>query len=199
MSKTTKVITASIISLVVIFILIMTWFYPFSIFSVYKTYSYSPDPVMVGEYVRDINDFEEKLENDLKDLYSNQDFDLTLDRSQYIFPFFKQDWLLSKDPLKMKKSDLDNLLFDVENTRDNLLDLVEKVDYSIESKNYLMQSIRDILALEKDLLNLKNNSFASKKDLRIQFHNLHVSYMNSFMMFSSFYDASRDERLALLK
>lgn len=183
------------VGLMILFVLIMTWLYPYSIFSLHKTYYYNPDPVMVDGYVRDLNEFKESFESDMEGIYTEGTSDLTVDRAQYILPLFEQDWLVSKNTLKMKKADLEKMLFEVKNTIDTLMSLVKQVDYSSEQRQYLISSIENIISLEEFLTDLKTNSFDSRKSLRIQFHNLHGEFMSNFMMFTTFYEIVQDERL----
>ncbi|GIN84444.1 hypothetical protein J6TS2_08300 [Heyndrickxia sporothermodurans] len=53
-----KGIVLGLVSLIVIFILLMTWLYPYSFFSVYKTVSYKSDPLVIKQYVKDLKDFQ---------------------------------------------------------------------------------------------------------------------------------------------
>ncbi|SDK36785.1 hypothetical protein [Sediminibacillus albus] len=196
MTTITKRIIVGAVSFIVIFILAMTWFYPYSIFSLHKTYNYQPDPVMVDGYLKDVKEFKETFAKDLEEMESERPVDLTVERTQYVLPLFEQDWLISKDKLKMGKEDLDYMLSEVKSIRDTLLSMVEQGDYSKEQRGYLVLSIESLLSLEESIVDFQSSSFGSRKTLRIQFHNLHVAFMNNFMMFTTFYEVSQNEERA---
>ncbi|MGP4108489.1 hypothetical protein [Virgibacillus sp. L01] len=193
MTNKMKKIIISLVGLFVFFILIMTWFYPYSIFSIHKSYSFTPDPVVVEGYVKDLNEFKSSYEKDLEELRTNSTIDLTTDQTQHLLPLFEQDWLLSKEPVKLSMGDLGNILFQVKNARKTLLELVAKEDYKKEQRRYLVDSIESLLSLEGKIVDIKTGKAESRKTLKIQFGNLHVSFLNNFMMFEIFYERSRNE------
>ncbi|WP_017382051.1 hypothetical protein [Paenisporosarcina sp. TG-14] len=193
MTNKTKKIIISLVGLFVFFILIMTWFYPYSVFSIHKSYSFTPDPVVVDGYVKDLNEFKSSYEKDLEELRTDSTIDLTTDRTQYLLPLFEQDWLLSKEPVKLSMDDLDNILLQVKNARKTLLKLLANEDYKKEQRRYLVDSIRNILSLEEEIVDIKTGKAESRKTLKIQFSNLHGSFLNNFLMFEIFYERSRNE------
>lgn len=193
MANKTKKMMISFIGLFAIFILAITWFYPFSMFSIYKNYSFTPDPVVVDEYVRDLSEFKISYEKDLEESTTEEYIDFTTDRTQYILPLFEQDWLVSKEPIKMSMKDLSNILFEVKNIRNSLLGFLAKEDYPEEQRQYLINSIKSILSLEEDIVSIKTGKAESRKTLKIQVGNLHTSFIDNFMMFEIFYDSIRNE------
>lgn len=193
MANKTKKIFISLIGLFIIFILVMTWFYPFSMFSIYKNYPFTPDPVVVDQYVRDLNEFKISYEKKLEESTAEKYIDLTIDRTQYLLPLFEQDWLVSKEPVKISMDDLSSILFEVKNIRNSLFELLAKEDYPEEQRQYLVNSIKSILRLEEDIVDIKTGKAESRKTLRIQFGNLHTSFINNFMMFEIFYERTRNE------
>ncbi|WP_026569232.1 hypothetical protein [Sediminibacillus sp. JSM 1682029] len=190
MTNRTKRIIAGAIGLIILYILTMTWFYPYSIFSLHKSYAYKPDPVMVDGYLEDVEEFNDVFGKDLEELESETPIDMTVERTQYILPLFEEEWLVSKNTHKMKEEDLETMLFEVRNARETLLSLVEQGDYSKEQRGYLVLSIESLLSLEESIVDFQNSSFTSRKTLKMQFHNLHVGFMNNFMMYRTFYEVS---------
>jgi hypothetical protein len=87
--KTMNRIFLILVGFFVIFFIVMTWFYPFSFFSIHKSYTYSADPVVVKEYVQDLKKFKKSNDLFVKD-------NLTTNRVQYILHMYEQNWLLSK-------------------------------------------------------------------------------------------------------
>jgi hypothetical protein len=184
-----------IVSLVVVFILTMTWFYPYSSFSINKAYTYKPDPFVVDQYTKEVQSFKETFEKDFKTVTSTTPIDYTVNITQYILPLFEQKWLLSNKPLSIKKSDLEEMLFDVKNTRDTLLSLLEKEDYTSDERYYLVMNIKGLLKLEESIVNIQTRNDFTRKDLRILLHNLNVYYMSNFDSFTTFYTIYQDEEL----
>lgn len=193
MTKKTKKITLSLTGLVVLFILFMTWFYPYSVFSITKSYSFTPDPVVVEGYEENLNEFKSSFEKDLTEMEAASTRDLTIDRTQYVLPLFEQDWLRSKEPVNLSLDDLDYILLEVRGARITLLELSAAEDYTKESRRNLVDSIQSLLWLEEQIEEIKTGKAESRKTLNIQFVNLHMSFLNNFMMFSIFYEISRSE------
>ena len=82
------------IVLIMLFIAIMTWFYPFSPFSIHQSYIYKPGEVLYGHdktYKDILNEFKKSYEKDLNDDLKSNDTNFTVDRTQYILPIFEQD------------------------------------------------------------------------------------------------------------
>ncbi|MRH42589.1 hypothetical protein GH741_07815 [Aquibacillus halophilus] len=193
MTNTVKKIVIGLVGLFVIVILIMTWFYPYSIFSISKSYSFTPDSVVADEYLKDLNEFKNTYEKDLEELTTDRNIDLTTDRTQYLLPLYEQDWLVSTEPLKMSMEDLDEILFEVKNNRKILLELLGREDYTKEHRQYLINNLESLLSLEEEIIDIKTEKAESLKTLKIQFGNLHGSFVNNFMMFEIFYERFQGE------
>src|SRR5690606_21410411 len=153
----------SFIAIIIIIILFMTSFYPFSNYSMYQSYNYKPDSVMVAGYLEELNEFKTSLEKDLE--HENQEKDgyinFTVDRTQYILSLFDQDWLVSKEPVRISKRDIEDMLFKVGNVRETLLDLIAREDYTVEQRDYLVSTIKNILYIEDQLHVLKEGKGTS--------------------------------------
>lgn len=193
MTKKTKKIILSLAGVAVLFLLFMTWFYPYSVFSITKSYSFTPDPVVIDGYEEDLNEFKSSFEEDLAEMEEADPIDLTTERTQYVLPLFEQDWLLSKEPVNFSLDDLDHILLEVRGARITLLELSAAEDYAKESRQNLVDSIQSLLWLEEQIEEIKTGKAQSRKTLDIQFRNLHTSFLNNFMMFSIFYEISRNE------
>lgn len=193
MTNKTKKIIVSLVGLFVFFILLMTWFYPYSFISIHKNYSFTPDPVVVDGYVKDLNEFKSSYEKDLDELTTGRNNDLTTDRTRYLLPLFEQDWLISKESVKMGVGDLGNILFEVKNARETLLGLLTQEDYTQEQRLYLVNSIEILLLLEEDIVDIKTGKAESRKTLKTQISNLRVRFMSNFRMYESFYEMSQNE------
>ena len=180
--RTVKGIILGIVSSIVIFILIMTWFYPYSFFSVHKSVSYKPDPVVINEYVKDLKEF--------KDTYNKS---LAKDRSQNILTLYEQDWLVEKDPIKMNENEIDSILFKVNEAKNNSLKLIVQNDYTSEQRQYLVDVIKNLLSLEDLFLDIKNNKFETRSTLSTEFHNLQQDFINSFNLFKTFCEVSQSK------
>ncbi len=188
-----KRIIIGVVGLFIISFVIMTWFYPYSFVSVYKSYAFKPDPIVVDQYVNDLEEFKSSYQEDLDELTTESNYDLTIDRTQYLLPLFEQDWLVSKVPVKMSIDDLGEILFEVKNARKILLELIANEDYTQEQRHYLVNSIESLLSLEEEIVDIKTGIAESRKTLRIQFNNLHGSFLGNFMMFEIFYERSRKD------
>lgn len=188
-----KKIVISLVGLFVFFILTMTWFYPYSLMSIHKSYTFKPDPVVVDQYTKDLNEFKSSYEKDLEEQDEEVDIDLTIDRTQYMIPLFEQDWLISKEPVKISVEDLGNILFEVKNARKTLLGLLAQEDYTQNQKQDLIISIEGLLSLEEDIMEIQNAKAESRKTLKIQMNNLRGSFINNFMRYENFYERSQNE------
>ncbi|MFC9542139.1 hypothetical protein ACFTQ7_20015 [Lysinibacillus sp. NPDC056959] len=170
----------------------MTWFYPYSPFSVKKSYVYHPDKVLDDgkSYEAILSEFKESYQKDLNADIDNENPNLTINRTQYVLPIFEQDWLMSKDSIPFEAMKLDKMLLDVKQVREVLLELVVKEDYTSEERDYLVKNIKTLLSLEDSITQLKNDKYLSRRELKIQFHNLYVEFIHNFDLFVTFYERS---------
>ena len=168
----------------------MTWFYPYSPFSVKKSYVYHPDKVLYSSksYEAILSEFRESYQKDLNADIDNEYPNLTINRTQYVLPIFEQDWLMSKDSIPFDAMKLDKMFLDVKQVREVLLELVVQVDYTSEERDYLVNNIKTLLSLEDSITQLKNENYMSRQELKNQFHNLYVQYIHNFDIFVTFYE-----------
>lgn len=158
--------------------------YPFSILSIKKSITYNPDDIVVEEFLHNLNDFK-------GDYSREQQGDLTANRTQYILTMYEQKWISSKEPVKINVTDLDSMLLEVKSTRQTLMELAFQENYSTDTRILLKYTIESCLAIEDSILDLKNSQSHSRKTLVLQYQNLHVSFINNFNFFVSFYEEYR--------
>ncbi|MCD5324433.1 hypothetical protein LQ226_11770 [Pontibacillus sp. HN14] len=173
----------SLIGIMVLFLLIMTWFYPYSPFSLHKSFTYKPDQKVVQGYVKDIEEFKT----------FKKKVDGTTDQLRYVLETYEQDWLMSESSMKMDEQQLNLILFEVKETRQLLLDLVAQQDYTKEEKEYLIHTIQTLLTIEDSITNIKAQPMLSKGKLETQFDNLHQKFISSFFVFRSFYEVAHED------
>lgn len=165
----------SIIGLLLLGLLIITWLYPYSSISFIKSVSYDADNVIVEEYVEDLNEF--------KKTNPNPNF------LENVLPMYEQDWLITKKPIKIRYNDLDKILLKVEQAKNTLVEFSNQGDYSRYAEDFLKTNIDNCIAIEEEIKSIKESKKHSKKTLRRQFHNLQVSFINNFRIsFLSFYE-----------
>ncbi|MHA6252527.1 hypothetical protein [Oceanobacillus sp. CAU 1775] len=194
MPNKTRKYSTKLVAFFLFFILVMTWFYPFSIFSINKSYSFTADPVTVDEYTRELNEFITSFENDLEEAFGEDNINLTLDRTRYLASIFEQEWISSKDPIKMDLDMLSNNLDEVKSARNALLELIVREDYNYEQREYLVGSIDSLLSVEEQINKIKMSSFSTRSTLNRQFRNLHVSFISQLTFYEIFYEQVQNDR-----
>lgn len=181
--KRFKGIVLGLVCLIVIATLIVTWVYPFSLFSVHKSYTYIPDSSIVDSHVKSLNDF--------KKLYSKSNEDVTTKSTPAILQIYEQEWLVNKESVTMNEDKFDSILFKVKSARATLLRLTVQEKYTIEQRSYLLDCIKNMLSLEETILMIKNDKWEPRSTEQRRFHNLQSSFDSSFTLFVSFYELSQ--------
>ncbi|WP_153730277.1 hypothetical protein [Sporosarcina obsidiansis] len=182
--------------LVILFISVMTWYYPFSPFSIQKSYTYKPGTILYNDktYEELLNEFDETYKKELDQAFENHDeeIDLTVVRTEYILPIFKQDWLIGTDPVSINQNKLDNMLLDIKQSRDTLLSLIAEVDYTKEQRNYLLNSIQNLLRLEDSIRYLRDETYVSRKAVNNLIGTIRSDFRDSFRFYvDTFYESTR--------
>lgn len=95
------------LSLIVISILIVTWFYPFSPLSVYKNINYTTDSYSVKNHNSYLNDLQKLYDESSPD-------DVTTKFLQHLSGLYEQEWLVENGSFKMNKDVLAKMLFDIQ-------------------------------------------------------------------------------------
>ncbi|WP_261131720.1 hypothetical protein [Bacillus sp. Marseille-Q3570] len=178
-----KKITKDFFIFCIIIIAGITWFFPFSQLSIYKSFTYNPDPVVVEQYKDDLNRFKSKYNKNSR----NQN-DLTNERIQYIIEMYEEDSFLSDERSKITKHRLDSLLFEIVETRELLIELAFKESYERNADDFLRLLLEDTLALEEQIQNLIYSNSNSRFTLERQYSNLYMGFNRNLDLLASFYD-----------
>ncbi|MFC5465179.1 hypothetical protein [Lederbergia graminis] len=170
---------------VVLCLLTVIWLYPHSMFGENKTFAYNADDVIVEEFMEDLHNFKE-----INNIGSTRD--LASHRLQYVLPVYEQEWLTSKDAVKIKASDLEEMLKEVKSARNTMLELAFEENYSKYAKDFLKMNIKSWLTIEDMIVELTSSQH-SKKEKEILYHNLHVEFINNFRIsLQSFYEEAQE-------
>jgi hypothetical protein len=185
MEKKTAKILAIILGILAVTILSISWIYPYSTFSIHKSYNYKPDPVVTSGYVEDLNNFK----NTYEEISSKDGFNLTVSRTQYILPMFEQDWLINTDSVKMDDLKLEAIEMEVKKVRTLLLQLAFSEEYPADGKEQLGYTLNNVIALGdfiNDIQNRKANE--SRHILHNEYSNLQMNFVSTLMTFVTFYE-----------
>ena len=172
------------LSLIIISILIVTWFFPFSIVSVYQNINYTTD----SDSVRIHN----KYLGNLQKLYdeSSPD-DVSTVVLQNISPIYEQDWLVKNDTFKMNKDELAKMVMHMRNAREGLLNLTTQEEYSYEQRTDLVTIIENVMSMEELIKYIMEDRWENRTVVKRQLNNLHGAFTSSLMLFNSFYDSTQ--------
>ncbi|GEL76994.1 hypothetical protein [Tenuibacillus multivorans] len=141
--------------LLVIIILLLFPFYPYSIFDDQKSYSTNPDHISLDQYYNDLKEYMSSYEQVLDEPTTDETMESALNRTQFVIELIDQKLLVNKDPENIKIEVLDNILFEVRNTSMILIDLSTYGDYSRNQKQFLADSGQRLLLLEELINNIK--------------------------------------------
>ncbi|WP_408007907.1 hypothetical protein ACJROX_24920 [Pseudalkalibacillus sp. A8] len=186
MKKTTKKILIRFLIGCIIIIAGITWFFPFSQFSIYKSFSYNPDPVVVEQYNDDLDRFKKVYNKESRNQRNQRD--LTNNRIQYIIEMYEEDSFLSDKPSKITIHSLHSLLYNVVETRETLIELSFEETYEKDAKDFLRLHLEGVLALEEDIENIIQSTNNSRFTLQLQYSNLYMSFIGNLNFLESFYD-----------
>lgn len=175
----------------IIFVFTMTWFYPYSFFSLYKSYSWETYEIYSdGKSYNDILD--EFIAVHEADLITELDNDtlpnLTINHTVGLLDFFQQDWLLKEEPTRMNDAQLNDMAFYLQMAENNLLDLLVQVDFSTDGKSYLVQMLHHIDYMEKTISEIRQEDYYSRNDLRRNFNNIYGDMVFVLDLYKSFYE-----------
>lgn len=178
---------------IVLVIAFISWYYPLSLFSIHPSFTYHPGSGTHNgkTYEEEIGEFKAAYEKDLKKYLESDSYNPTVNRTQFILPIFEQEWLIGTDSKTIDKDKLDRMLFDLQQARNTLLNLVSEGDYSREERVYLVDSINNFLNLEETIRFIKNGKYFSRSDLQRMLGNLQGNFWASFDYYTTvFYDVS---------
>ena len=190
-----------IVITLVLLISIITWVYPYSKISVYKSYTYDKGLVLKDgkTYGEIVQKFKKRLEFDYEEIdhviqdrletdYEEIEHIRTVNSTHYILPLFEQDWYTKEDAVTIKKQDLEIMLAHVKNTKSTLLNLMQYEDYSSEATMYLIALIYGLNSMEEDIRLIQHEPFLSRGDISRSFRNLRENQRSLFYTFTVFYD-----------
>lgn len=167
-----------------IIISILTWIFPFSHISVYKSSHFTADSFEVDAYSKKLNEFKESFDENSTD-------DVTTKFTLAILPIFEEAWLVNKGTIKMNYDELDSILSNVGKAKSNLLILGLEEKYTEEQRLYLLNIIDSLDSLEETIESIMNEKWKTRSTLNIEFRNLHHAFFNCFNLFISFYQISQ--------
>ena len=179
--------------MIVLVIAFITWYYPLSFFSIHQSVTYHPGSNTHNgkTYEEEIGEFKAAYEEELKKDLESDNYNPTVNRTQFILPIFEQEWLIGTDSKTIDKDKLDRMLFDVQQARITLLHLITEGDYSRKERGYLVDSINNFLHLEEYIRFIRNGRHFSRSDLQRMLGNLQGYFWASFNNYTTvFYDES---------
>ena len=173
------------LSLIVIAILTVTWFFPFSIVSVYKNINYTTSSDSARVHI--------KYLDNLQKLYDESSpGDVTTLVLQNISQMYEQDWLVKNDTFKMNKNELAKMLMHMRNARERLLNLTAQEEYSMEQRADLLMVTENVLSMEDTIEGMMEDRWKNRTVVKRQFRILEDAFTSSLMLFNSFYDMAQD-------
>ena len=182
--KSVKFKVIGLLSLIIISILIVTWFFPFSIVSVYKNINITTDPYSARNHIEQLNNLQKLYDESSSD-------DVTTLVLQNISHMFEQDWLVKNDTFNMNKDELAKMLMGMRNAREGLLKLTMHEEYSYEQRSDLLMNIENVLAMENLIEGMMEDSWENRTVVKRQFRNLHGAFTSSLMLFTTFYSSTQ--------
>ncbi|GGF14330.1 hypothetical protein GCM10010954_11250 [Halobacillus andaensis] len=162
-----------------------SWVYPYSPISIHPSFTYEPDQVVVKEYAEDVTAFKDKFEEPLTTSASE---DLTAYRMQYVLKMYEQSWLLNTEGRNMTSEELDEILQYVKDARKVIIELAFQEDYSRNDRSNLRVLLEHNLTLEEEIQEIQQSVFHSQQTLDRQMGNLHMSFIQNFNFFTTFYE-----------
>lgn len=181
--KVTKSKIIGTLGIIVISILIITWFFPFSTVSVYKNIHYTSNSDDVKHHIQKLDDFQV-----LSDASSGGATTLVL---RNISSVYEQDWLVEDKTYKMNKDKLAKMLFDMQKSRNQLLSLTTQEEYTSYQRQSLLTLIENVMSMEELLESMMDASWDNRAVQKRQFRNLSDAYTSSLMLFNTFYDRTQ--------
>lgn len=181
MNKAMK-LTSVMAGLLIFCITAITWFYPLSFPSFYKSFDYTPDRDFTADYKKDLNRF--------KKVYEKHADDFTKRQTSAVLSFYEQDWVMQNKAVTINAGKLEQILDTTTIAREKLLRLTVREEFTQEARQYLLDSIRNLSSFEEAIKDIQNSEWESRGDLERYLKNLQGSFHNSFHLFSAFYETA---------
>lgn len=168
------------IGLIAVFCLAaVTWLFPFSFFSVYKSVTFKSDPIFIEDYQNEIEQF--------KKVHDREDRNKIKAHTNYLLDeLYSSDLAIAKN-VKVNRKNLDDALTTVRNMQTTLIRFSFDEELSEESREYLELSIYDSLHLQDDIRKIKGPNFYTRFELDKLIGNLQDRLKMSFDMYTHFY------------
>lgn len=181
------VMTAGIF--IILILAFMSWYYPLSPYSIHKSITYHPSAD--NTYEKEVSEFKLSYEQDLKNYLESESYNPTVNRTQFILPVFEQEWLISTDPQAINRDRLDRMLFEIEQTRNTLIDFVSEEGFSKEAKVHMVDNIKYFLNLEESIRFIRDGKYFTRNEFQRLLSNLHGDFWQGFTHYTdNFYAES---------
>lgn len=166
--------------ILVLCLVAVTWMFPFSSLSMYKSVSYKSDPVFIENYKNEIEEFEKIHER-------GEGLDRIQSHTNYLLDeLYGMDLMIAtKDRVTM--NDLDHAFNTVRNMNTTLIRFSFDEELSKESREYLELSIYECLIIQDAIRELKGPHFYTRFQLKNLISNLQYRISVSFEKYSHFY------------
>ncbi|WP_233880836.1 hypothetical protein [Virgibacillus halodenitrificans] len=84
------------------------------------------------------------------------------------------------------------MIFEVQHSRDIMLQLLADENYTKEQGNYLLASIKNLLHIEDSIRNIRDEKFITRKELKNSIRNLRGDFRDGFRFYvNPFYESTR--------
>lgn len=186
--RKTIIISSTVIIIILIAIPLITWFYPYSLLSVHKSYSFKPDPIVVREYISELDKFKN---DEVKDSKNNLTKKYT---QQFILQTYEQDWLTQDKITHMNRFELEKMTQKIEEAKQDLLLLIIQMDYSKDARQSLVDCFENLSSLEDAINSIRTDRNLSRAVVKNEYHNLYQSFYGSFLLFRTFYEDAQGIR-----
>ena len=93
----------------------------------------------------------------------------------------------------MNENVLAKMLFDIQQVRNQLLNLTTQEEYNWGQRSYLLYAIENLLSMEETIEGMMGGNWENRTVLKRQFNNLHHGFTSSLMDFTTFYEVTQDK------
>ncbi len=168
-----------------------TIFYPYSIFSLKKSFTFeTPWGTSNGyTYSEQLERFEKNYKKALDLWYESEveDRNLVVVNTQYILDIFKQEWLLDDSITKIDEVALEISRGKLQTARNTMFDFLIQLDLTYDQKQTLYNVLLNIDYHITEIDTLLDNPFYTPTVLKRVMGNIEQSYTALFSMYRSFY------------
>ena len=186
-----KNILIGIFAFLIVFFAFFTIVYPYSIFSLHKSFTFeTPWGTNNGyTYSERLEKFEASYEKDLEAWYDTdlKDRNLVVVNTQYIMDIFKQEWLLDDSVTKIDEDALYAARGKLQSARSIMFDFLIQLDLTYDQKQRLHHLLLEADHQINQINELLDNPFYTRTTLKRVFGNLEQVYTVFFSMYRQFY------------